>query len=153
MATFNLTRLSRLLATNGLLVLSLLTVSDMNMTYASNDDWDKFLLKYLNRRRQGMHQLWESRTDGEYFKLCKILIEFPDKFREYYSMNIRTFDYIMDSVKDVLQGYSDFIKCNEAEEKLTVALRYILDIAVRIKINYICKILNAVIIQCNLKGN
>ena len=59
----------------------------------------------------------------------------------------------MDSVKDVLLGYSDFRKCNETEEKLTVALRYVLDIAVRIKINYTCKILNALIIQCNLKGN
>ena len=100
-----------------------------------------------------MHQLWEARKDGEYFKLCKILTEFPDKFREYYRMNIKTFDYIMDSVKDVLQCYSDFRKCNEAENKLTVALRYVLDIAVRIKINYICKILKAIIIQCNLKGN
>ena len=53
----------------------------------------------------------------------------------------------------ILQGNSDFRKCNEAEEKLTVVLRYVLDIAVRIKINYICKILNAIIIQCNLKGN
>ena len=59
----------------------------------------------------------------------------------------------MDSVKNVLQGYSHFRKCNEAEEKLSVALRYALDIAVRIKINYICKILNAIVIQCNLKGN
>ena len=49
-----------------------------------------------------MHQLWESRTDGGYFKLCNILTEFPDKFREYYRMNI-TFDYILDSVKDDLQ--------------------------------------------------
>jgi hypothetical protein len=38
-----------------------------------------------------MHQLWESRTDEEYCKLCKILREFPDKFREYYRMNIKTF--------------------------------------------------------------
>jgi len=49
-----------------------------------------------------MHQLWESRNGGEYFKLCKILTEFPDKFREYYRMNI-TFDCILDSVKDDLQ--------------------------------------------------
>ena len=53
-----------------------------------------------------MDQLWESRTDGEYFKLYKITTEFPNKFREYYRMNITTFDYIMGSVKDVLQGYS-----------------------------------------------
>ena len=140
------------MATKGLLVLSLLVVSDMNMTYAS-DDWDEFFLKYANRRRWWMHQLWESRTVGEYFKLCMILTEFPDKFREYYRMNIKTFDYIMDSMKDVLLGYSDFRKCNEAEEKLSVALRYVLDIAVRIKINYICTVLNATIIQCNLKGS
>jgi hypothetical protein len=68
-------------------------------------------------------------------------------------MNVTAFDYIVDSVKDVLQGYSSFRKCTEAEEKLTVALRYVLVILVRIKINYICKMLHAVIIQCNLKGN
>jgi len=47
-----------------------------------------------------MHQLWESRTDGEYFKLCKILREFPSKFRECYRMNIKTFDYILHSAKE-----------------------------------------------------
>jgi hypothetical protein len=36
------------------------------------------------------YQLWETRTDGEYFKLCKTLREFPDKFGEYYRMNITT---------------------------------------------------------------
>ena len=89
--------------------------------YATNDDWDEFLLtdsklclKYANRRRLWMHQLWESRTEGECFKLYKILREFPDKFREYYRMNIKTFDYILDSVKDDLQGYSNFRKCIEA---------------------------------------
>ena len=58
----------------------------------------------------------------------------------------------MDSVKNVLLGYSDFGKCNEAE-KPSGALRCVLDIAVRIKINYICNMLNAIIIECNLKGN
>jgi len=43
------------------------------------------------------------------------LTELPDKFREYYRMNI-TFDYILDSVKDDLQGYSNFRKCIKAEE-------------------------------------
>ena len=50
-------------------------------------------------------------TDGEYFKQCKILKEFPDKFREYYRINIKTFDYILDSVKDDLQGNTNFRKC------------------------------------------
>jgi len=50
-----------------------------------------------------MRQLWESRAGAEYFNLCKILTEFPDKFREYYRMNITAFDYILDGVKDDLQ--------------------------------------------------
>jgi hypothetical protein len=91
-----------------------------------------------------------SRTDGEYFKLCKILGEYPDKFREYYRMNMKTFDYILDSVKDYLQGYSNF---TGAEEKLTVALRYVLVVVVRININFICTMLNVIKIQCNLKCN
>ena len=67
-------------------------------------------------------------------------------------MKITTFDYIVGSVKDVLQGYSNLKKCIEAEEKLTVALRYVPVIVVRIKINYICKTLHVMIIRCNLKG-
>ena len=57
-------------------------------------------------------------TDGEYFKLCKILREFPGKFREYYRMDIKTFDYILDSVKDDLQGYSNFRKCMKQKKSL-----------------------------------
>ena len=38
----------------------------------------------------------------------------------------KTFGYILDSVKDYLQGYSNFRKCFETEEKLTVALLYVL---------------------------
>jgi hypothetical protein len=32
-------------------------------------------------------------------------------------MNISTFDYILDAVKNDLQGYSNFSKRTEAEEK------------------------------------
>ena len=56
-------------------------------------------------------------------------------------------------MKDDLQGYSNFRRCVEAEEKLTVALRYVLVIVVKINVNYICTILNAIKIQRNLKGN
>jgi hypothetical protein len=52
-------------------------------------------------------------------------------------MRIKTFDYIMASVKNDLQGYSNFRKCIEAEEKLTVALQFVLVIVVRIKRNEI----------------
>jgi hypothetical protein len=79
--------------------------------------------------------------------------QFPDKFREYHRMNVKIFDYVLDSVTDDLQGYSNFRMYFETEEKLTVALRYLLDIVVRIKINYVCKMLLAITIQCNLKGN
>jgi len=123
------------------------------MIYASDDDWDEFLLEVRERRRRWMHQLRESRTNGEYFKLCKILTEFPDKFREYYRMSIKYFDYILDNVKDDLRGYYNFRKCTEAGEKHMVALRYVPVIVVRIIINYICKMLNLIISRCNLKVN
>jgi hypothetical protein len=74
-------------------------------------------------------------TDGEYFKLCKILREFSGRLREYYRMNIKTFHNILVSVKDDLQGYSNFRMCIEAEVQLIVALRYVLVIAVRINPN------------------
>jgi hypothetical protein len=83
----------------------------------------------------------------------KILREFPDKFREYYRMNVKTFDYILNSVKFDLQGYSNFRKCTETEEKLNVALPYVLVTVVRIKFHYIVTMVNAIEIQCNLKGS
>jgi hypothetical protein len=72
-----------------------------------------------------MHLLWESRTDGEYFQLWKILKQFLDKFREYYGTRIQTFDYILDSVKDDLQCYSNFRMCIDLGEKVIVALRHV----------------------------
>ena len=80
-----------------------------------------------------MRQFWESRIDWEYLKLCKILRELSNKFREYYWMNIKTSSCILDSVKDDLQGYSNFRKCIEAEDKLNVALPYALVIVVKDK--------------------
>jgi len=68
-------------------------------------------------------------------------------------MRIKYFDYILDNVKDDLRGHYNFRKCTDAGEKIMVALRHVPVIVVRIKINYICKMLNAVIIRCNLKGN
>jgi hypothetical protein len=65
-------------------------------------------------------------------------------------MNIKTYDYILVSVQDDLQGCSNFRKCIETEERLTVAIRYVLIIVVRININYICTMVNAIKIQCNL---
>ena len=85
-----------------------------------------------------MRQLWESRTDGAYIKLCDILREFPNKLRDYYRMNIK-FGYITDSVKTDLQGCSNFRKFIEAEMKLTVAPQFLSVILVRIKRNYTAK--------------
>jgi len=66
-------------------------------------------------------------------------------------MNIKMFNYILDSVKDDLQGYANFRKRIETEEKLTIALRYVLVIMEMINMNYICTMVNAINIQ--LKGN
>jgi len=49
--------------------------------------------------------------------------------------------------------YSNFRECTEAEEKLNVALQYVLVIVVKRNINYICTMVNAIKSQCNLKGN
>jgi hypothetical protein len=54
-------------------------------------------------------------------------------------MNITMFGYILDSVRDDLLGCSNFSKSTEAEEKLTVAHRFVLVILLRIKRNYIAK--------------
>ena len=81
------------------------------MMYVSDEDCNELLLtaiiiclKYVNRRRRCVYQFWETRTEGKYFKLCKILTKFPDTFREYYRKNTNIFYYILESVKDNLQG-------------------------------------------------
>jgi len=73
--------------------------------YGSDDDWDEFLLtdinlclKYVKICRRWMQKLWEPRSDGEYFELCNVAIEFHAKFKEYSTVNIRTFNYILDRV-------------------------------------------------------
>ena len=65
-------------------------------------------------------------------------------------MMIKILDYILDSMKEDLQSCSNSRKCIEAEEKLAVALRYALVIVLRININYICTMVNAIKILCNL---
>jgi hypothetical protein len=62
------------------------------MMCAFDDDWEELLLMDSSNlcvkfTKSTVHS---SRTEGEYFKLCKILREFPGKFREYYRMNIPT---------------------------------------------------------------
>jgi len=39
-------------------------------------------------------------------------------------MDIKTFDYILDNVKDDLQGCYNFRNCIATEEKLTFTFRY-----------------------------
>jgi hypothetical protein len=126
--------------------------------YASDDEWDEFLLtdrnlcfKYANRRRRWIHKLWESRTYGGYFKLCKYWQNFPISSESITEWTFWTFDYILDRAKEDLQGYSNFRKCIEAEKHI-VAFRYVLVIAVAMTRDYICKMLYAVTVQCNLKG-
>jgi hypothetical protein len=66
-APFNQTCLPRLLPTKRR-PLSLLIVGDVKTLHdvRSDNDWDDFLLEVHERRKRWMHQLWESRTDGEY---------------------------------------------------------------------------------------
>jgi len=52
----------------------------------------------------------------------------------------------------VCRAMPNFKKCIEAEEKLTVDIRYILVIAVRMKRDYMCRMLHAATVQCDLKG-
>jgi len=56
----------------------------------------------------------------------------------------------MDNVKNDLQGCSNFRMGTKAEDKLTVVLRFVLAIMVRIKRIYISKNLNPIIFHCNL---
>jgi len=82
-------------AYKGLLFHSLLTVGDVSITWCARLMMmmmmdSNLCLKYTNRRRRWMNRFWESKIDGEYFKMCKILREFACKFRECYRMNITT---------------------------------------------------------------
>jgi hypothetical protein len=133
-STFKPTCLSRLLAPEELLVFSLLIVSDVNGTWctcrmmtASN-----FLLEVRERTKTMDASALGIKSWWRIFETVQD-IEFPYKFTEYYWMNIKTSDYIFDSVKDDMQGYYNFRKCIETEKKLTVAPRYVLSIVVKDK--------------------
>ena len=56
----------------------------------------------------------------------------------------------MNNVKNDLQVCSNFRMGTKAEDKLTVVLRFVLVVMVRIKRIYICKNFNPIIFHCNL---
>ncbi|XP_071052801.1 uncharacterized protein [Onthophagus taurus] len=100
------------------------------MNSSDSDEWDEWLMENItnkykkSKRRYWMHTLYQSREEGEYRKTSLKLRNYPEKFREYYRMDIATYDYILRAISEDIKRYSNFRRCIEPGEKLTICLRY-----------------------------
>lgn len=56
------------------------------------------------RKRSWMHRFNEDRFSGEFLAICQSLRNFPHKFKDNYSMSIETFDYILEGLRDDING-------------------------------------------------
>jgi len=99
----------------------------MEYNSSSDDEWDSFLLEspiFKSRKRYWVHKLWQQRDDsGEFQNVCTVLNNYPSKFYNYFRMDISTFEYILNAIKNDLTKYSNFRRCIEPKEKLAVTLR------------------------------
>lgn len=99
------------------------------MNSSDSDEWDEWLMENItnkykkSKRRYWMHTLYQSREEGEYRKTSLKLRNYPEKFREYYRMDIATYDYILRAISEDIKRYSNFRRCIEPGEKLTICLR------------------------------
>ncbi|XP_025425061.1 protein ALP1-like [Sipha flava] len=96
----------------------------------SEDEWNDLLDSsynlYLNSPRScWVHDLLTDYKNGEYFQTCIKLREYPEKFKEYFRMNIHTYDYILDNISNDIKKYSNFRECIQPDEKLAITIRYL----------------------------
>jgi hypothetical protein len=47
-----------------------------------------------------MHEFNKNRNDGQYFRTRLPLRDYPDKLYGYYRMNVDTFNYILESIRE-----------------------------------------------------
>jgi hypothetical protein len=95
----------------------------------SEDDLEMFLLLDSNyglkqeNTRMWIHGFNEDRGDTEFFKTSWPKRHYPDKYKDYHRMQIETFDYILEAIKDDLATQSNFRDCISPDEKLTITIR------------------------------
>lgn len=55
-----------------------------------------------------VHEFNRERNEGEYFRTCLPLRDQPDKFFNYYRMNVDIFDYILRTIQDDIRKERNF---------------------------------------------
>lgn len=77
----------------------------------------------LKKKKMWVHQFNKKRCDGEYFRTCLPLLDYPDKFYSYYRMNVDTFNYILEAICKDIRKQSNFREVVSPEERLSITLR------------------------------
>lgn len=110
-------------------MVSAYTGTDQLCPTMSDDDFmcwlltEKNVLKTRRRKRAWIHKFNKDRSAGEFFNTCQNIINYPDKFKEYYRMTRETFNYILEEIKCDIIGQSNFRECISPEEKLSITIR------------------------------
>lgn len=77
----------------------------------------------LKKKKMWVHEYNKARKDGEYFRTCLPLRDYPDKFFNYFRMSVDTFDYILEAIQDDIKKQSNFREVVSPAEKLSITLR------------------------------
>ncbi|CAG2052964.1 unnamed protein product [Timema podura] len=94
----------------------------------SEEDLELFLLLDSNyclfeeNTRTWIHDFNKYRSDSEFFKTSLSMRNYPDGYKDYHRMQIETFDYILEAIKEDLATHSNFRDGVSPEEKLTITI-------------------------------
>ncbi|KAL4113001.1 hypothetical protein QTP88_016710 [Uroleucon formosanum] len=76
----------------------------------------------LKKKKMWVHEFNKERQEGEYFRTCLPLHDYPDKFFKYFRMNVDTFNYILEAIQEDIRKQSNFREVVSPAEKLSITL-------------------------------
>lgn len=77
-----------------------------------------------NTRKNWVNDIYEKREEhGEFHLLFDDLLQQSQKFFEYFRMLPETFNYILSQIYERLEKQSNFRKCVDPRENLSITLR------------------------------
>ena len=86
------------------------------------------LLRRRERRRRErkfwVHPIIENRSDSQFQQLYRLLRLYDDKFFNYFRMSKKTFDYLLNELKEGIQKKDTLMrKSISSEERLAITIR------------------------------
>lgn len=79
------------------------------------------------KRRYWVHPLNTQRlTESQFYVKRAKLRAYPEEFFKYYRMSMKSFDELLNSIRDKIKKQNTHMRlCLDTEEKLTITLRYV----------------------------